>query len=373
MTITEATSVSEIKNNGSAGRGSTFQSVEAGRGVAALLVVLYHADRLAPNPAYWGARAFGGIFSFGHAGVEFFFVLSGFIIAHVHRSDIGRPDRLRRFIIRRAIRIYPLYWMVLTALVVLSIVYPHITSLRHVDGAVIAESYLLAGPDSHGGVLTVSWTLFHEVLFYCAFALLIVDRRAGVFAAGAWITLIALNEAVGVPGVPSYIVSPLNLLFAGGVVVEACVRRDVRWPAGWALAGIVAFTALAIDETGRAAIAEMPRNLAYGLASAVALVGVVTIERNWPISVPRPLRVLGAASYSIYLVHYPLLSLAARMMRQLGLIAALPETIGFILLVTIVLATGVATHFVVERPILAWLTRRSNHPSLPIALKTPLS
>lgn len=365
------TPVLAIPDNVNPGRGRTFHSVEAGRGIAALLVVLYHADRLMPNPAYWGARALGGIFAFGHAGVDFFFVLSGFIIAHVHRNDIGRPSRLRNFAIRRFVRIYPLYWLVLTALVALSFAYPHVASLHHVDGAVVLESYFLAGPESHGGVLTVSWTLFHEVLFYCAFAFFIIDRRAGIFLLGAWITLIALNETIGVPEVPSYVDSPLNLLFAGGVMVEAAVRYGVRWPAAWAFAGIAAFTALAVEETGRGVIGEMPRNLAYGAASVVALIGFVTIELKSAIPMPRVIRILGAASYSIYLVHYPLMSVVARTMRQMGLVDTLPETIGLILLVVIVMAIGVATHFVIERPLLARLTRRTRRPS-PLALETRL-
>jgi len=53
-------------------------SVEAGRGVAAVLVVLYHVGKFYfATPKYWAARAFGGAFMFGHAGVEFFFVQPG--------------------------------------------------------------------------------------------------------------------------------------------------------------------------------------------------------------------------------------------------------------------------------------------------------
>ncbi len=51
-------------------------------------------------------------FGFGHAGVDFFFVLSGFIIMHAHTADIGKPERLYRYLWRRATRIYPIYWIV---------------------------------------------------------------------------------------------------------------------------------------------------------------------------------------------------------------------------------------------------------------------
>ncbi|NBQ54213.1 MAG: acyltransferase, partial [Proteobacteria bacterium] len=51
----------------------------------------------------------------GHRyGVDFFFVLSGFIILHAHMDDIGRPARLGRYLWRRAVRVYPIYWICLT-------------------------------------------------------------------------------------------------------------------------------------------------------------------------------------------------------------------------------------------------------------------
>ncbi len=53
-----------------------------------------------------------GLFAFGHAGVDFFFVLSGFIILHVHAGDIGRPVRLGHYLQRRFTRVYPFYWVV---------------------------------------------------------------------------------------------------------------------------------------------------------------------------------------------------------------------------------------------------------------------
>ncbi len=330
----------------------TFRSIEAGRGVAAVLVVLYHADRLVPNPAYWGARAFHGAFVGGHAGVEFFFVLSGFIIAHVHARDIGRRERLGRYLARRFDRVYPLYWLILTVVVGLALVGPSFGSLAHVRPAAIVGSYLLAGIASHDGVLTVSWTLFHEILFYAAFAAAIIDRRAGVAVAVAWFGLIAEAGIIGGGGLPDYVTSPLNLLFGLGVATRTLVgRRDLRRPLGWAAAGIGAAIALGLEEAFAPVLGETARNLLYGLASAVALAGFVAYERRRPLAVPRALSLLGAASYSIYLTHYPALSLVARIAARLGLTAAPPE-VGFAILTLAVVGLGVAMHYAVERPLL---------------------
>ncbi len=68
-----------------------LQSIEAARGIAALLVVEFHGERALALPQYVGHMPLGGVTGFMHTGVDFFFVLSGYIIFAVHRADIGRP------------------------------------------------------------------------------------------------------------------------------------------------------------------------------------------------------------------------------------------------------------------------------------------
>lgn len=58
----------------------TFVALQAGRGFAALIVLLFHNALIFASDKYWNNEFYNGIFGFGHSGVEFFFVLSGFII-----------------------------------------------------------------------------------------------------------------------------------------------------------------------------------------------------------------------------------------------------------------------------------------------------
>ncbi|QCI79312.1 acyltransferase [Hankyongella ginsenosidimutans] len=64
---------------------------------------------------YSGRPAFDDLFSKGFVGVDFFFVLSGFIICFVHYKDMSRPDRLPRYAWRRLTRVLPTYWVVFVA------------------------------------------------------------------------------------------------------------------------------------------------------------------------------------------------------------------------------------------------------------------
>lgn len=83
--------------------------IQVGRGIAAMMVVLFHLGGAMSAEKYFGDLTYIRLFRFGSAGVEFFFVLSGFIIMYAHQKDIGRPDALAYYARRRAVRIYPSY------------------------------------------------------------------------------------------------------------------------------------------------------------------------------------------------------------------------------------------------------------------------
>src|SRR5260221_9879970 len=94
-----------------------LNSLQACRAVAAILAVLFHASvGIFALDKYFGHKPFGPVFDFGFAGVDFFFVLSGFIMMHIHAADIGQPRALRAYLWKRFTRIYPAYWAVLIVL-----------------------------------------------------------------------------------------------------------------------------------------------------------------------------------------------------------------------------------------------------------------
>ena len=89
------------------------------RGLAVLPVVLLHVG-VAVLPS---SRLLGAV-TRGWYGVDLFFVLSGFIICHVHWNDIGRPEQVRSYFWKRFVRIYPTYWVALALFVLLFLFSP---------------------------------------------------------------------------------------------------------------------------------------------------------------------------------------------------------------------------------------------------------
>src|SRR5690242_6793447 len=163
-------------------------TLEACRGFAAVLVVLYHASG-SMFEIYFGYPAVSW-FRFGHAGVDFFFVLSGFIILYVHADDCGRPERLRHYAYRRVVRIYPIYWAVTVAMIAAAFVVPSIAALPAMAPDRLFLSFLLL-PQSGYPLVSVAWSLQHEMLFYVLFGVMILNRRLGFALLVIWAGLIA--------------------------------------------------------------------------------------------------------------------------------------------------------------------------------------
>ena len=162
-----------------------YKSIQGCRAVAALLVVLHHLGTALSSERYFGATQFAKPFRFGDSGVEFFFVLSGFVIIWAHVADFGKPGRVFNYLRKRVVRIYPTYLIVFTAVYLLALVSPATRASVPHDYATILKSLALIpqDPTVAGGngapVLVVAWTLQYELCFYAMVAAFIVNRYLG--------------------------------------------------------------------------------------------------------------------------------------------------------------------------------------------------
>ena len=339
-------------------RTDKLLSIEAARGIAALLVAFFHGAHVVQLAQPGRGAPFGGFFGFGHAGVPFFFVLSGYIIHYIHHSDLGRPGRLGTFVWKRAARIYPLF------LIVMVLIAAKTWFAGTFEWTYFIKSVLLL-PQGPLPMLVQSWTLVHEVAFYALFGLAIWRVRLSRWVLLAWATLFCTARVVELrlpPGLVGDTVrtlaSPYNLLFLLGIGVAWALRhRTVPFPRLLALAGCVGFFSTGLVENAGLykSMAEhgLVPVLLYGASSACIVLGLVAAETAGSLRAGRGAALLGVLSYPLYLTHGIAISIAVDTARKLHYTGS-----GALLLTGAVLVACVAAlvvHRCVERPVARWL------------------
>ncbi len=359
-----------------------LSTIQTARGLAAIAVVLSHAGTILGSSAALGYVPMLGIFHFGHAGVDFFFVLSGFVIVFVHHGHIGRPDVFLCYLRKRVTRIFPMYWVTLGLLVTLAA--PGIAggvdmSAAPTDAAQLMRTLLLL-PQHQSPLLGVSWTLEHEMLFYLLFGLAILDRRFGVVALGVWLATI-IGACLWVTPDP-FPWAPASLLWGffaasyhlqfllGGAAAIAVLTGYAPAPRMILMFGVIGLASTGVLENARLIAYLGPASQAlFGGFSALAIAGMAEGERTgllasgaWPV-------LIGEASYSIYLVHAPVIAAAFALLVAGGYTHVVPGWLLMVVLVMIGGTAGMAIHLVVERPILRllrgarfprWFLQRNN-------------
>lgn len=312
--------------------------LEVGRAMAALIVVLHHADQAT---AYFSEVARGRVFMWGQYGVDFFFVLSGFIIFYTHRNDGYGLVRARLYAFKRASRIYIPYLPVALAYMGLLLIFQQ-GSLDERPWSLWATLTLL--PSDKTSTLTVAWTLTYELIFYAFFLLAFVSRRALLAASVIWsfYLLAVLTGYVMRPNSAglSALSDPIILeFFCGALAAWLFVRvpAEMRW--GILASGLALLGLIIMFWTGERALLGPPLAL---IVLAASMTPYATPDRATD-----ALIFLGAASYAIYLVHSPVISILARVLQPLE-----QRVVIFVACALIGTTLGVVYHLLFERPAL---------------------
>ena len=289
------------------------------RAIAALLVLVAHLgvveakyaiDPILPN---W--------LSTGFAGVDLFFVISGFIMARLADEAARGPGVAGAFILARAGRIYPLYWVVTAVVTAIWLVRPDMVFASNAAPDLFRSFLLL--PDEAPPILAVGWTLVHEMYFYAIFALILLLPQTAFFPALLiWAALVVGGQFARIGAASpeaSIVFHPLTFEFIAGAVAGFGFPRYasrlgamalVLGVAGMATAiGVLFATGLWSDSAFwngswlRPALFAAPGALlVFGLAARD------TIGR----SAPPLLAHLGDQSYALYLTHVLSLSAVGR-------------------------------------------------------------
>jgi exopolysaccharide production protein ExoZ len=291
-------------------------SLQVVRAVAAVLVVCMHG--LSVSAAYSGSaivNSIGVSFQrFGHFGVDLFFVLSGLVISTIairptHRGKAPIAQSAN-FLWRRAVRIYPLFWASLIGMLLVSPLAGtdnSLSALRDQPLAVILLDVPRADP--------VAWTLTYEIQFYAVAAVLMLFGRRTKPAFLVWVAVNICIVALARTGLgPKFaLTDSLSMEFCLGILVGLFgPRLKAPWPWLWiGLAGVIVIGSGV--EIGPSLAFNTPlRALVWGIAASLTVWAALSMEQKG-VTWPAWLVEMGDVSYSIYMWHLVVFSLAVKL------------------------------------------------------------
>ena len=338
-----------------------IESLQWLRFVAATLVVLYHVE----VQLFRLQEGRQNIFGVGAAGVDLFFVISGFVMVFITKTHT--PTFLS-FMRMRIVRIVPLYWGFTLVTLGLLLTAPALLFSTAGNPVHIITSFLfLPYPHPVLGLprplLALGWTLNYEMFFYCLFgAFLFLTLAARILAIACVLCLLVSVRMLVGPGIGpvDFYGSPIVLEFVGGMLVAWIYFQRQTLPLG-ILIGTIVISVTLIFTGIQAGVSEQAIRVVYwGLPAVGIVLASLYLEKShgWPqITL---LRHFGDASYSIYLSHLFVLAICTIAIKKLELFSAIGTTGSRIGMVAVALAVGSAIHVWIEGPIHRWLLRWDN-------------
>jgi peptidoglycan/LPS O-acetylase OafA/YrhL len=347
------------------------------RGIAVGMVLVHHVYP-------WESFGFPGshLLGTGWAGVDLFFVLSGFLITNILLDTRDEPGFWSRFAIRRALRILPLYWALMGAILAwrawagVESVAPWWAYLLFLSNWWIARM-----PEFTDIRVNVSWSLAIEEQFYLTFPALVRWLPAPLLAAtiGAAIVLapVARWWVGGDNHLPSYVLTPCRM----DAIAWGCAAA-LAWRAGgpWVLWPVRAAGPLLVVLLGLLVLVGLDRDTAwyriggYSLfAATCAAVLLAVVTGAWPrasrLLCAEWLRWLGRVSFGLYLLH----PVVFRATREAAVAWIAPWSDAVALLVFPFLAVGLTcgaaalSWRVLEEPVLRLKDRLAPYDGRPVA------
>lgn len=336
-----------------------FRSLQMARGIAALAVTLFHTSGMFADPRYGFARPFWSVAERGDLGVDFFFVLSGFIIMTAHREHIGQRRLAGDYAFKRFARIFPMYWL-FTVLVVLGAVLTGGITVLPTRFADVGSVMTLVRFTDVATPLSVAWTLFHELLFYAFFGLLILNRQLGIAAMALWFGTVAVNFYYPPFGEWSFLNTLLSahnlsfLLGIGAYFLAGRLNEKIGWTA--LLCGLALFALVYTNEqmSGRADLLQ----LGFSISFAAIIAGMVAVERAGRMRQSTFLLAIGNASYTLYLCHENVGATALKVAVHTGLVEMVDHRLLFFGIVIGIVGCSLLVYRYIEQPLLHWSRAR---------------
>ncbi|MEM7763810.1 MAG: acyltransferase [Pseudomonadota bacterium] len=329
--------------------GSHYAALDGLRGFAVLLVMVYHYGLERQQHVDW----FIDMTQFGWVGVDLFFVLSGFLITGILLETRKQDGYFKKFLVRRFVRIWPLYYGVLFLFFVVA---PLVTSNLPDDLATMGEKqawfwlyaanwlFAIEGGfnETPGGYF---WSLAVEEQFYLFWPILVYYcRPPAVLKVSIGLLLIsAIGRFVLVQqGVAASVVYTMTFTHLDGLAIGAILSVLLRDQASFAAIRRWVLPALVVGVSTLAAVRLLagswffwtPEMASFGYL-AIALTGGALLIKSLTadpgslthgLTTNRFIREAGRLSYGLYILHVPVAKATMIVIDKLTSLPSLEES-----------------------------------------------
>ncbi len=299
------------------GSSHYYTSVQVLRGLAAFAVILFHVGEML---FLYSDRtglfcSLEPIWQRGAAGVDLFFIISGFVMVQSTHNLFQQPAASKIFLGRRFVRIVPLYWLY-TSLMLLLVLLPFTLKEQTFSAVYTLKSFLFipainpaTGLDLP--LLSIGWTLFYEMYFYLIFALLLnFPKKIFLPAVSIFFSLsvIAGLQIHTTQPLLKLMTSPLLLEFIFGCVLAVILNSRKESASGSQFGQLLPYFMLVCGAMllllfPPAQTSSSLRPLYQGIPALLLCCGLICLERRKQPVFPRFLLTMGNSSYSTYLSH----------------------------------------------------------------------
>jgi exopolysaccharide production protein ExoZ len=337
-----------------------LHAIQVLRALAAAMIVVHHGQADAAMLGLTTSSLLAPLEDFPWtAGVDIFFVISGFIMVHASRDLFGRSGAAWIFLSGRLTRIVPLYWAATSLYCCAVLLAPDALNSDAPTLRQILASYLFWPAERPDGlvqpVFSLGWTLNYEMFFYVLFALAIVmpRRRAVASLAVALSAFVALGALFSLPVAPTFWTRPIILEFALGMGIGVARYEN------WLLPNVVRLLLVVFAIIWLAAYPVTPSTqidwhvLVSNGVPAVSLVAAAALGRprqRPEAGAERAMVVIGDASYALYLSH----PFVIRALHQAVVVTGLGTAFGYwgfmALCMALTVVASIAIHLYFERP-----------------------
>ena len=322
-----------------------LETIQGLRAIAALSVLFFHIR----------------LIGVGYFGVDIFFVISGFIVCYVAQRQ---PDY---FLVKRLIRIVPLYWVATAAVIAMAVTFPALLQSTGVSVAAATKSLLFIPYERPNGIvqpiLFLGWTLNYEMFFYVLFALCLVlsPKRAPLACSAILIGLCLLGTIARLDLPWSFWCNARVLEFVAGMAAFYVYSRKRAWlkavPAGFALGFAIASVVMMAFQT--TAGSKHYDVAVCGPLSLVLVLSALSLEGR--VRVAPAVILIGDASYSLYLLHPYVVRAVEEALVPLTTYS-IKAVVASIITIVACLVVAVVSYLTLEKPTNNWLRRYVPRP-----------